>query len=330
MAVAPGWYKDPADPTTQRYWDGEGWVGEPIPADAQPPEGPPAVAPTTPAAPTPVSPGGGLPPASHPAGVAPPAAPGAPLPPGPAAPQHGPVAHQPGAWPHPAPDQPGHYPPGPYPPGAQPPGPPPGYGPPGYRPPGGPFPYPVAAPAPRPHGLPLASPGARLVARLVDIVVVAVLALVANGWFLYQLAQESVALYEQMLANAEPSAETAGRVNTLTFLIAAVSAAVWLAYEVPSIANTGQTLGKRLLGIKVMRIETTDRVGFGRALGRWTTLGLPTLLWPCYGVGLILQIVDCLFVAFDRPLHQALHDKRALTVVVQTGQETPKPDGGTP
>jgi uncharacterized RDD family membrane protein YckC len=26
MSIAPGWYPDPADPTTTRYWDGEGWV----------------------------------------------------------------------------------------------------------------------------------------------------------------------------------------------------------------------------------------------------------------------------------------------------------------
>ncbi|WP_344128429.1 DUF2510 domain-containing protein, partial [Luedemannella flava] len=57
--VSPGWYKDPADPTTQRYWDGEGWLGEPLPADATPPPGPPPAAPppqppaepTSPAAP---------------------------------------------------------------------------------------------------------------------------------------------------------------------------------------------------------------------------------------------------------------------------------------
>jgi uncharacterized RDD family membrane protein YckC len=40
MTMSPGWYKDPAEPTTQRYWDGEGWVGEPLPLDATPPAGP--------------------------------------------------------------------------------------------------------------------------------------------------------------------------------------------------------------------------------------------------------------------------------------------------
>ena len=46
--IAPGWYKDPADPTTQRYWDGEVWIGDPLPADATPPDGPPAGAASVP------------------------------------------------------------------------------------------------------------------------------------------------------------------------------------------------------------------------------------------------------------------------------------------
>ncbi|MCP2325808.1 putative RDD family membrane protein YckC [Hamadaea flava] len=28
MSVAPGWYPDPADPDTTRYWDGEGWADQ--------------------------------------------------------------------------------------------------------------------------------------------------------------------------------------------------------------------------------------------------------------------------------------------------------------
>ena len=41
-SLPAGWYKDPADTTTQRYWDGEGWIGKAIPADAVPPDGPPS------------------------------------------------------------------------------------------------------------------------------------------------------------------------------------------------------------------------------------------------------------------------------------------------
>ena len=122
------------------------------------------------------------------------------------------------------------------------------------------------------------------------------------------------------------------------------TAALWFAYEVPAVANTGQTLGKRLLGLKVMRLENPGRVGFGRSLRRWNTMGLPTLLWMCCGIGFVLQFIDALFIAFDRPMRQALHDKPAPTVVVQVEKadsappvdsSSPPPDdtstpGGTP
>jgi hypothetical protein len=53
-------------------------------------------------------------------------------------------------------------------------------------------------------------------------------------------------------------------------------------------------------------------------------MGLPTLLWSCCGLGFVLQFIDALFVAIDRPLHQALHDKSALTVVVNVPRHGPE------
>jgi len=82
-SMGPGWYKDPAEPATQRYWTGEEWIGDPLPAGATPPPGPPlahrgaALAPPAvpagpvpgaPPAPAPPVPGGwpGYPPAGYP------------------------------------------------------------------------------------------------------------------------------------------------------------------------------------------------------------------------------------------------------------------------
>lgn len=263
--IAPGWYKDPAEPATQRYWDGGGWVGAALPAEITPPPGPPPPS---------------APPDAPPAADAVPEPAVVPLPPG------------------------------------------------GTIPPAWVYPYRRPAPAPMPHGLPLAAPGARLIARLVDIAVVAGLALVANAWFLYQFVLEISAIYSQVQNTLRPeiSAETRTRTNNLFWLMLVVTVVIWVVYEVPAVANTGQTLGKRLLGIKVMRLESDSRLGFGRSFGRWTTLGLPTLLWPCFGVGFVLQFFDCLFVVTDRPLGQALHDKRSHTVVVTIGRRR---QGGT-
>jgi uncharacterized RDD family membrane protein YckC len=184
-------------------------------------------------------------------------------------------------------------------------------------------------PAPRPHGWPLAASGARLLARLIDIFVVLVLNLVVNGWFVYEYVKEvSPVVRELWNRSLEGDRSTAGlavteRAANLQIVIVLLAAALWFAYEVPAVANTGQTIGKRLLGIRVIRLDNQRRLGFGRSFRRWNTMGLPTLLWSCCGIGFVLQFVDALFVAFDRPLHQALHDKSALTVVVHVGRSAP-------
>ncbi|MEU3454083.1 RDD family protein [Micromonospora sp. NPDC006766] len=293
MSVQPGWYVDPADPETRRYWDGEGWVGAPIPVDATPPEGPPPPEPT---------------PATEPAPAAPEPQPGQP-----AAPE--PQPGQPAAGPQPGPGWPagGQWPGYPAAPG-HPQGPPPG--------------WPGRLPAPRPHGLPLASYGARLAARLIDFGLVFLLNAVVNGWFVYRYSQE-VAPYlrEALRRSLAGNTSTEGlptigeQAGGLMIAILVIATALWFAYEVPSMAARGQTLGKRVMRVRALPVEADQPLGFGRATRRWSTLGMPTLLWYCCGFGLLLQFLDAISPLFDQPLRQALHDKRAQTVVVQLPRE---------
>ncbi|PZF81954.1 RDD family protein, partial [Micromonospora deserti] len=199
---------------------------------------------------------------------------------------------------------------------------------PGYptaQPPGWPAgAWPGRPPEPRPHGLPLAGFGARLVARLIDFGIVFVLNAVVNGWFVWRLVEEVTPYWREVLRRAvagdtsteglpQPSEQAGG----LQIVILLIASALWLAYEVPPMASGGQTFGKRVVGIKVVPLAADEPLGFGRALRRWNTLGLPTLLWYCCGLGLLLQLIDALSPLFDQPLRQALHDKRAQTVVVQ-------------
>jgi len=272
-AIAPGWYRDPADTSTQRYWDGEGWVGDPLPADVTPPAEPPS-------APVPAA----VKPEEKPAEEKPP------------------LAEQPAGWPPGLP-----WPP----PGAQ--------VPPGYQ-----F-HPAYAqlflPAPRPHGYPLAAPGRRFAARMVDIGILLVVNAVVNGWFIYKLYQEFWPYFKVAFARTQAKQPTDDipipqNTDTLALTIVLIAAALWFAYEVPAVANRGQTFGKRLFGIKVLGVEADGPLGFGRAFRRWNPMGFATVLWVCGGVGFVFQFIDCLFVAVDRPLHQALHDKQAATVVV--------------
>jgi uncharacterized RDD family membrane protein YckC len=210
----------------------------------------------------------------------------------------------------------------------------------GDRPPGGDVPpgwghrrpEPDLGTPPRPHGYPLATLGSRLVARLVDIGLVLALNVLVNGWFVYQFWTEispvlNEAWRRSLAGESMSDLPEAGDAGNLQLVILVLATALWFAYEVPAVANTGQTPGKRLLRIRVVRLEqpavrlaggadVAQPLGFGRSFRRWNTMGLPTLLWWCFGVGFLLQLVDALFVLFDRPLQQALHDKSAYTVVI--------------
>jgi uncharacterized RDD family membrane protein YckC len=305
--IEPGWYTDPADTTIQRYWDGEGWLGEPLPADATPPAGPPADA-------TPVVPARQPTPAAR--------------------------ATVPEERTMPPLGRPASGPPGPT-------GPPP----PGW-PPNVPFPPPVWSTGPdgsvlvpmpvdiRPHGYALAPLGNRFLARLIDLVIIAVISVAAEfllvrEW-LDQTKQTRAAAFQfistgdnKALQNVPASGSST--LSTLQLVILLVLMAVWAAYEVPFIANGGQTPGKRLMGIRVIPLEGVHPIGGLRAFRRWTTLGLPVLLWTCCGLGLLFQLFASLSPTWNQPLHLAMHDRAAGTIVVAVPRDNPEtPDGGTP
>ncbi|GAA1420297.1 RDD family protein [Catellatospora coxensis] len=278
MTISPGWYKDPADPSTQRYWDGEGWLGASLPADATPPDGPPAAPPPPPPPPVPV----GQP--VHKVGEAGP---------GPVPPVLPPA---------------GGMPPGGLPPGAIPRG----------------WPHPVPQPPVRPHGMPLATPGARLVARIVDTIALVLLNVVVNGWFIYLFLREYIpftqAITDKWMETGELplDMERPAQMDALLLVIILIALALWFAYEVPATAHTGQTLGKRLARIKVVRVENLDPLGVGRAWRRWSPLAMPLLLLSCCGpCFVILQFVDVIFLLIDRQQRMAWHDRSAGTYVVR-------------
>jgi len=340
--IAPGWYRDPVDSTIQRYWDGEAYLGDPLPADVTPPPGPPPDVGGAGGAGSPGStrdPAGW--PAASPAATSPAAtgsAPGDLVPTGPASVGTGPVTR--GAGPvetgsaraGPAETTPTAADTAPTgtgtaagtgagtPPGALlPPGPTPSAGWPEYPT--------LVLPPPKPHGYPLAGFGARFIARMIDTLALLALNILVNGWFVYQWLQIYRPFWGEARRRWNAGESTQGleppqEGSTFMIIILILAALLWFAYEVPSLANTGQTPGKRLTGIKVMRLESAEELGFRRSIRRWNTIGLPTLLWTCFGLGFMLQLVDCLWAAVDRPLRQALHDKSALTVVVFVGTST--------
>lgn len=100
---------------------------------------------------------------------------------------------------------------------------------------------------------------------------------------------------------------------TLIFL------AIWVTYEVTLVATKGQTLGKMLMGITVLRVDNGIVPGWRRSLKRWAPLCLLFLI-PYAGPFLAL-------LCYASPLwsrnRQGWHDRFAGTCVVTTGPAPP-------
>lgn len=135
----------------------------------------------------------------------------------------------------------------------------------------------------------------RSVAFLVDAGLVALLA--TGGAMLVDMAVQ----IGGMISSA-PEAGLEWLETTATSLLLVLVA---LCYFTLFVGLRGQTPGKMLLGLKIIRI-TGEEVGYGRALVRW--------IGQC--LGLLPLGFGFLMVAFSRQ-KQALHDKLAGTYVVR-------------
>jgi uncharacterized RDD family membrane protein YckC len=187
---------------------------------------------------------------------------------------------------------------------------------------------PLPAPAPSPSRLTTASTltgvsgapvhvapvGNRFAARLIDAAALTALNILANGWLFYLLLKEVAGSVPA--SGATSSADLSDHAKRLALIIQVVAIALWFVYEVPAMATTGQTLGKRLTGVRVIGGAADGGLGFRRSFVRWAFMGIPVLL--LLPLAFPLLAMDALWCLWDRPAHQCLHDKFAATVVVQT------------
>lgn len=192
--------------------------------------------------------------------------------------------------------------------------PPPPAPPPGYPPSGG---YPSAPPgafygAPPGMGVGggpvsygLASLGQRLGGYLIDVVIVGAI-------FIFGLIVMAASTPASSFDDPNPSPNG---VAILVFLLCALAAFVY--YPFFEGRPAGQTLGKRALGIRVVRQSNGAPLGYGLAI--WRTVVRIVDYLPFY-LGLLWAIWD--------PQHQTFHDKIAGTLVVRS-EVYPAP-GATP
>ena len=145
----------------------------------------------------------------------------------------------------------------------------------------------------------LASPGARLGARIIDIVIliVGIIVLLLIG----------VASAVGLNGDGDDQGAAAA---VLAFAFAALI--VGVLYEVTMIALKGQTLGKMATSIKVVRADNGLVPGWGKSIGRWI---IPAALGFIPFVGWILGLLVYVSLLWDRA-RQGWHDKAAATLVI--------------
>ncbi|MEV7778669.1 RDD family protein [Kitasatospora sp. NPDC088351] len=159
--------------------------------------------------------------------------------------------------------------------------PPPGYGPTGHGTPGA---------GPLPGMPPLGSWPNRILARLIDYLLVQVVAII-------------VVLPFASLGDRSGS--------TGAFWLAC---ALYLVYEGLMLSRDGQTLGKKAMKIRVAMLADGNSPAPAAAWTRAAVFIVPAVV--CCAA--LWWLIDGLFGVFDKPYRQCLHDKAAKTVVVST------------
>ncbi len=174
-----------------------------------------------------------------------------------------------------------------------------------------------------PDGAVLAEWWRRLVARIVDWVLVGVITTLLAWPFLQRL----ISAFDTYFQDAMRQAQQGGAPDTTAFTsaiteaalpISLISLAVTVLYETVFLVWRSATPGKMLFGTTVRRVGRAGGIGLVDALKRQLLTVAADVVGfvPLVGIaGTMLSIIDPAWLLWD-PKRQALHDKVADTVVV--------------
>jgi uncharacterized RDD family membrane protein YckC len=182
-----------------------------------------------------------------------------------------------------------------------------------YPPYQGPPPYGYGGPPQpmSPGGQPLADFGNRLLAKIIDS------AILGAAIMLIFLPVYGIYLYGVMNSIDEtdpnPFADVIGPFLIIYAGILLVDLLILYLYHVEYMHRGGQTLGKRIMKLKVVPIDPNLRLTRGMAAKRYLVETICGLVVPMF------SYLDGFWQLWDKPYQQTLHDKFAETVVVKVG-----------
>jgi uncharacterized RDD family membrane protein YckC len=171
----------------------------------------------------------------------------------------------------------------------------------------------------------------RLLARLIDVVVVSIVLIPIS----VPLLRTPFSKLEQV-ANRYPNLSTPAATAALTkadgkfivalWILGSVAAAIWFLYDALQHAKWGQTVGKRLLSTRVVSAYDRSPISGAAAAKRAAVYALVPLI-PLGGT--VFAIVNELWLLWDRR-RQCLHDKVARTIVIKTNAPVSSQYQGSP
>ena len=143
----------------------------------------------------------------------------------------------------------------------------------------------------------------RLVARLIDGVIIGIPTAVLFGVF---IAASGIPLANTDTTNQNAQTAAAALFGGAFLLLYLIVLAVQIAYWIYFWGSSGATLGMRLLNLRIVDAVTGGPIGYARATVRFLMSIVNS--WACY--------IGWIWVAFD-PRKQGWHDKVANSVVLQ-------------
>ncbi|MFF9041988.1 RDD family protein [Streptomyces sp. NPDC014892] len=146
---------------------------------------------------------------------------------------------------------------------------------------------------------PLADSGKRVLARIIDMILVGIV--VGLLAWAFRISQYTVDSDDFEFGKS--------------FAQEALAAVLYIAYDTYFTVKNGQTLGKKLMKLRVADLNDGSTPSVRTALARAAVLWIPfafccACIWTAIAGG---------WSFFDKPYKQGLHDKAAKTVVVSTG-----------
>ena len=117
----------------------------------------------------------------------------------------------------------------------------------------------------------------------------------------------AIVIFALAAGNPDDEDDSSWAVIGIAYLLTIVAPFVY--FTVMHGRESGQTLGKRWLGIRVVDDSTGTSIGYGRAFGRYA-------ITVVFGLFILPLLLDYLWPLWDRK-NQALHDKVVGSVVVK-------------